>query len=70
MILRTMAARKNPALYIGTKEGNAILAGDPEAQKRQKTQLIIILVIAAIIVAAIVFGCVTAWNWYDGLMRG
>lgn len=70
IVLRTLAAKKNPALYIGTKEGNAILAGDPEAQKRQKTQLIVILVIAAIIIAAIAFGCFTAWNWYEGLMRG
>ena len=70
IILRTVAAKKSPANYIGTVEGNAALASDPAAQKRQKTQLIVILVIAAIVIIAIATGCIAAWNWYDALMRG
>lgn len=70
IVLRSMAAKKTPARYIGTEEGNAVLAGDPQAQKRQRTQLIIILAVAAVVVIAIAAGAVSAWNWYEGLMRG
>ena len=70
LVLRTLSAKKHPERYAGTPEGNAVLAERPEAQKRLRLQLIAVLVIAAVILIAAIWGGISFWNWYDGLMHG
>ena len=70
LVLRTVSAKKYPERYAGTPEGNAVLDAHPEAQKRLKLQLIVVLVIAAVILIAAIWGGISFWNWYDGLMHG
>lgn len=70
IILRGRAAKKRPERYIGTPEGNAILAQIPVDLKKKRLHMIILCVILAAVIILLAVGAGSLLRWYNQLMTG
>lgn len=70
MAMRTRAVRRRPEMYAGTPQGNAVLAQYPPDPKKRMIVRIVLIVIAVIVVAFLIWAGTSLWSWYQTLMVG